>query len=139
MKKYLSIFFLFKSVYGLLIFDFNKCYNWEFLFWSILIYLSFLLKVVICAGVCLFLFFIFIFGVYCSSVRRYFLCFFIYILWRGVLFVFVLEIGLWFCYRDIIKYIFYNYWFFIIMYNVSILFWFIIFSNFFIMESWLYV
>lgn len=126
-------------MYGLLILDSNKCYNWEPLSWSILIHPSSPLKAATCAGVCPSLSLIFTSGVYCSSVRRHSLCPPTHTSWRGVRPVFVLETGLWFCYRDIIKYIFHNYLFLIIMYNVSILFWLITFSNFSTMESWPYV
>lgn len=102
-------------MYGLLILDSNKCYNWEPLSWSILIHPSSPLKAATCAGVCPSLSLIFTSGVYCSSVRRHSLCPPTHTSWRGVRPVFVLETGLWFCYRDVIKYIFHNYWFLNIM------------------------
>lgn len=113
-KKYSSIFF-----YSKVCFDFqlsNKCYQWEPLSWSILIHPSSPLKAATWAGVCPSLSRILTSGVYCSSVRRDSLCPPTHTSWRGVRPVFVLETGLWFCYKDIIISIFQTYKWMILIY-----------------------
>lgn len=99
-----------------LILNCNKCYQWEPLSWSILIHPSSPLKAATWAGVCPSLSRILTSGVYCSSVRRDSLCPPTHTSWRGVRPVFVLETGLWFCYKDIIISIFQTYKWMILIY-----------------------